>query len=39
VNNGHDSAFFNIVIVAEPAKLFDNDVGSLADRQGRRPVS
>ncbi|HEY1877408.1 MAG TPA: hypothetical protein VGG66_08045 [Rhizomicrobium sp.] len=31
VNNGHDSAFYNVLIVAEPAKLFDYEVGSLAD--------
>jgi hypothetical protein len=29
--NGHDSGFYNALIVAEPAKLFDYEVGSLAD--------
>lgn len=31
VNNGFDSGFNNILIVAEPAKLYDYEVGSLAD--------
>lgn len=31
VNNGLSSGFFNVLIVAEPAKLFDYEVGSLAD--------
>jgi hypothetical protein len=31
VNNGHDSGFFNVLIVAEPAKLSDYEVGALAD--------
>ena len=31
VNNGHDSGFYNVLIVAEPAKLSDFEVGSLAD--------
>jgi hypothetical protein len=31
VNNGHDSGFYNLLIVAEPAKLSDYEVGSLAD--------
>jgi hypothetical protein len=29
--DGLSSGFFNILIVAEPAKLFDHEVGSLAD--------
>jgi hypothetical protein len=31
VNNGQDSAFNNVLILAEPAKLSDFEVGSLAD--------
>jgi hypothetical protein len=31
LNNGHDSGFYNVLIVAEPAKLLDYEVGSLAD--------
>ena len=31
LNNGHDSGFYNVVILAEPAKLSDYEVGSLAD--------
>jgi hypothetical protein len=31
VNNGLSSGFFNALIVAEPAKLLDYEVGSLAD--------
>jgi hypothetical protein len=31
LNNGHDSGFYNALIVAEPAKLSDYEVGSLAD--------
>lgn len=31
INNGHDSGFNNVLIVAEPAKLSDYEVGSLAD--------
>jgi hypothetical protein len=31
VNNGHDSGFNNVLILAEPAKLSDFEVGSLAD--------
>ncbi len=31
LNNGYDSGFYNVLIVAEPAKLFDHEVGSLAD--------
>jgi len=29
--SGYDSGFYNVLIVAEPAKLFDFEVGSLAD--------
>ena len=29
--DGADSGFFNIVIVADPSKLLDYEVGSLAD--------
>ena len=31
LNNGYDSGFYNILIVAEPAKLYDYEIGSLAD--------
>jgi hypothetical protein len=31
LNNGLNSGFFNVLIVAEPARLFDYEVGSLAD--------
>jgi hypothetical protein len=31
INNGFDSGFNNVLIVAEPAKLYDYEVGSLAD--------
>jgi hypothetical protein len=31
LNNGYDSGFYNALIVAEPAKLSDYEVGSLAD--------
>lgn len=31
VNSGQDSGFYNALIVAEPAKLTDYEVGSLAD--------
>jgi hypothetical protein len=31
VNNGLSSGFFNVVIVAEPARLYDYEIGSLAD--------
>ena len=31
LSNGYDSGFYNVLIVAEPAKLFDYEVGSLAD--------
>jgi hypothetical protein len=31
INNGLTSGFFNVLIVAEPAKLLDYEVGSLAD--------
>ena len=31
INNGFDSGFYNVLIVAEPAKLYDYEVGSLAD--------
>lgn len=31
VNNGLSSGFFNVIIVAEPARLYDYEVGSLAD--------
>jgi hypothetical protein len=31
INNGYDSGFNNVLIVAEPAKLSDYEVGSLAD--------
>lgn len=31
LNNGYDSGFYNVLIVAEPAKLYDYEVGSLAD--------
>jgi len=31
LNNGYDSGFNNVLIVAEPAKLLDYEVGSLAD--------
>ena len=29
--DGLSSGFFNILVVAEPAKLFDHEVGALAD--------
>lgn len=31
LNNGYDSGLYNVLIVAEPAKLLDFEVGSLAD--------
>lgn len=31
LNTGYDSGFYNVLIVAEPAKLSDYEVGSLAD--------
>jgi hypothetical protein len=31
LNNGYDSGFYNVLIVGEPAKLMDYEVGSLAD--------
>ncbi|HEX4028647.1 MAG TPA: hypothetical protein VHX18_13585 [Rhizomicrobium sp.] len=31
LSNGYDSGFNNVLVVAEPAKLFDFEVGSLAD--------
>jgi hypothetical protein len=31
LNNGYDSGFHNVLIMAEPEKLFDYEVGSLAD--------
>ena len=31
IKDGQNSGFFNILIVAEPAKLYDYEVGSLAD--------
>ena len=31
LNNGLNSGFFNVLIVAEPAKLYDYEMGSLAD--------
>jgi len=31
LNNGYDSGFYNVLIVAEPAKLSDYEVGSLDD--------
>jgi hypothetical protein len=31
LNNGYDSGLHNVLIVADPAKLFDYEVGSLAD--------
>jgi hypothetical protein len=31
LNNGYDSGLHNVLIVAEPARLFDYEVGSLAD--------
>jgi hypothetical protein len=31
LNNGYDSGFYNVLIVAEPAKLLDYEVGALAD--------
>jgi hypothetical protein len=31
INNGLSSGFYNVLIVAEPAKLYDYEVGSLAD--------
>jgi hypothetical protein len=31
INNGLSNGFFNVLIVAEPAKLLDYEIGSLAD--------
>jgi hypothetical protein len=31
INNGLSSGLFNVLIVAEPAKLLDHEIGSLAD--------
>ncbi|HEX4271774.1 MAG TPA: hypothetical protein VHZ32_10320 [Rhizomicrobium sp.] len=31
INNGLSSGLFNVLIVAEPTKLLDNEIGSLAD--------
>lgn len=31
LGNGYDSGFYNVLILAEPAKLLDHEVGSLAD--------
>jgi hypothetical protein len=31
LNNGHDSAFHNVLVLAEPAKLVQHEVGTLAD--------
>ena len=31
VNNGLNTAFYNVLVVAEPAKLLDHEIGGLAD--------
>ena len=31
LHNGYESGFYNVLIVAEPAKLYDYEVGALAD--------
>jgi hypothetical protein len=31
LHNGYESGFYNVLIVAEPAKLFDFEMGALAD--------
>lgn len=31
LNNGLNTAFYNVLVVAEPAKLLDHEIGSLAD--------
>jgi hypothetical protein len=31
INNGLSNGFFNVVIVAEPGRLYDYEIGALAD--------
>jgi hypothetical protein len=31
INNGLNTAFYNVLVVAEPAKLLDHEIGGLAD--------